>query len=223
MIQVLVADYQSLVREGLRAVLEEASDIEVVAEASDRVEAIREYKRVRPDVAILEIAMSHEDGFETIRQLHAIDDNARILVVTTYAEDRFAARSLKAGATGYMSKTSSAAELRHAVHAVKEGRRYLSDQSTNTAIEDASTASPDKTAVECLSNRELQVLTLIARGYKLAGISDCLGLSRKTVETYRARLIRKLGLCSNAEICRFAYNHGLIEGGAAPASQCTVA
>ena len=133
-IQVLVADYQSLVREGLRAVLEEASDIEVVAEASDRVEAIRAYERVRPDVAILEIAMSHEDGFETIRQLHAIDDKARILVVTTYTEDHFAARSLKAGATGYMSKTSSAAELRHAVHAVKEGRRYLSDQSTNTAI-----------------------------------------------------------------------------------------
>jgi two-component system invasion response regulator UvrY len=212
MIRVLIADDHSLVRQGLKRILEEASDIRVVAEASDGLEAVREYERVRPDVAVLDIAMPHKDGLDTIKQLVSIDPDARILVLTMYPEEQFAVRTLRTGALGYITKGSSTSELHRAVRTVRYGRRYLSDQGENAVNLQLLANRSEKTPVGSLSNRELQVLCLIARGYKSSKISVELGLSTKTIETYRARLMQKLCLQSDADICRFAYDNKLVEG-----------
>lgn len=212
MIGVLIGDEHELVRQGLRGVLEDASDIRVVGEASDGAEVLQQYQRIRPDVAMVEIAMSNEDGFETIRQLLSIDERARVLVVTGYPEEQFAARSFKAGVLGYITKSSSPAELHRAVRSVGEGRRYLPCRAPVAAGCPALTDRAQDDGVQVLSNRELQILCLIARGRKLSRISSDLLLCRKTVETYRRRLTRKLGLRGDADICRFAYDNRLIEG-----------
>ena len=212
MLKVLIADDHGLVRKGLKRILEEASDICVVAEASDGLEAVRQYERVHPDVAVLDIAMPHRDGLEAIKQLLSIDPDAHILVLTMYPEEQFAVRVLKAGALGYITKGSSTEELHRAVRTVGCGRRHLSDQGENAVTLQLLANRSDKTAVGSLSNRELQVLCLIARGCKSSKISAELGLSTKTIETYRARLMQKLCLQSDADICRFAYDNKLAEG-----------
>lgn len=216
MINVLIADDHALVRQGLRRLLEEDSEIRVVAEASDGLEAVREYERVHPDVAVLDIAMPRRDGLETVKQLLALDPDARILMLTMYPEEQYAVRTLKAGALGYITKGNCTAELHRAVHAVRYGRRYLSDQGENAVDLQLLANRSEKTPVGSLSNRELQVLCLIARGFKSSKISGELGLSTKTIETYRSRLMQKLCLHSDADICRFAYDNKLV-GAAAPA------
>ena len=217
MIRVLIADDHALVRQGLKRLLEEDPGIQVVAEAADGLGAEREYERARPDVAVLDIAMPGRDGLETIRRILAIDPGARILVLTMYPEEQFAVRTLKAGALGYITKGNCTAELHRAVRMVRVGKRYLSDQGENAVDLQLLANRSEKTPVGSLSNRELQVLCLIARGFKSSKISAELGLSTKTIETYRSRLMQKLCLHSDADICRFAYDNKLA-GAAAPAT-----
>lgn len=217
MIRVLIADDHALVRQGLKRLLEEDPGIQVVAEAADGLGAERDYERARPDVAVLDIAMPGRDGLETIRRILAIDPGARILVLTMYPEEQFAVRTLKAGALGYITKGNCTAELHRAVRMVRAGKRYLSDQGENAVDLQLLANRSEKTPVGSLSNRELQVLCLIARGYKSSKISAELGLSTKTIETYRSRLMQKLCLHSDADICRFAYDNKLV-GAAAPAT-----
>lgn len=217
MINVLIADDHALVRQGLKRLLEEDPGIHVVAEAADGLSAEREYQRVHPDVAVLDIAMPVCDGLETIRRILSIDPGARILMLTVYPEEQFAVRTLKAGALGYITKGNCTAELHRAVRTVRLGKRYLSDQGENAVDLQLLADRSDKTPVGSLSNRELQVLCLIARGYKSSKISAELGLSTKTIETYRSRLMQKLCLRSDADICRFAYDNKLV-GAAAPAA-----
>ena len=217
MINVLIADDHALVRQGLKRLLEEDPEIQVVAEASDGLEALEEYERVHPDVAVLDIAMPRRDGLETVKRILAIDPDARILMLTMYPEEQYAVRTLKAGALGYITKGNCTAELHRAVRMVRHGRRYLSDQGENAVDLQLLANRSEKTPVGSLSNRELQVLCLIARGYKSSKISAELGLSTKTIETYRSRLMQKLCLHSDADICRFAYDNKLV-GAAAPAT-----
>ena len=217
MISVLIADDHALVRQGLKRLLEEDPEIQVVAEASDGLEALKEYERVHPDVAVLDIAMPHRDGLETVKRILAIDPDARILMLTMYPEEQYAVRTLKAGALGYITKGNCTAELHRAVRMVRHGKRYLSDQGENAVDLQLLANRSEKTPVGSLSNRELQVLCLIARGYKSSKISAELGLSTKSIETYRSRLMQKLCLHSDADICRFAYDNKLV-GAAAPAT-----
>ena len=183
MINVLIADDHALVRQGLKRLLEEDSEIHVVAEASDGVEAVREYERVHPDVAVLDIAMPHRDGLETIKRILSDDPEARILVLTMYPEEQYAVRMLKAGALGYITKGNCTAELHRAVRTVRYGRRYLSGQGENAGDLQLMANRSEETPVGSLSNTELQVLCLIARGFKSSKISAALGLSTKTIET----------------------------------------
>ncbi len=215
MISVLIADDHVLVRQGLKRLLEEDPEIQVVAEAGDGLEAEREYQRVRPDVAVLDIAMPLRDGLETIKRILSMDPGARILVLTVYPEEQFAVRTLKAGALGYITKGNCTAELHRAVRAVGLGRRYLSDQGENAVDLQLLANRSEKSPVGSLSNRELQVLCLIARGYKSSKISVELGLSSKTIETYRSRLMQKLCLKSDADICRVASDTKLVGAAAA--------
>lgn len=209
MINVLIADDHALVRQSLKRLLEEDPEIQVVAEAADGLSAEREYERVRPDVAVLDIAMPVRDGLETIRRILTIDPGARILLLTMYPEEQFAVRTLKAGALGCITKGNCTPELHRAVRTVRLGKRYLSDQGENAVDLQLLADRSEKTPVGSLSNRELQVLCLIARGCKSSKISAELGLSTKTIETYRARLMQKLCLHNDADICRFAYDNKL--------------
>lgn len=210
-IKVLLADDHSLVRTGIKGILERSPDIRVVAEASDGQEAVNQYKSVRPDVVILDISMPGMDGLETTKSILAVDPQARILMLTMYPERQYAVRALKAGALGYITKGTSTAELHSAVRSVATRKRFLSEEGIDAVTTRLLAGGPSASLIESLSDRELQVLCMIARGRRIVEIADELGVGAKTVETYRGRLLRKLGLRNNADICRFAYDNALVE------------
>jgi len=211
-ISVILADDHSLVRKGLKHVLEEAPDIRVVGEASNGLQAVHEFNRTRPGVVILDISMPGMDGLETVKHLLSIDRKVRILILTMYPEEQFAVRVLNAGALGYITKGTSSQELHNAVRTVARGKRFLSEEAENAVNLQLLANRSDQTPVGTLSNRELQVLCLIARGQKLSKVAADLGLSVKTIETYRSRVLQKLCLQTDADICRFAFDNKLVEG-----------
>jgi two-component system invasion response regulator UvrY len=209
MIRVLIADAETLVRDGLKFIFEEASDICVVAEASNGDEAVAEYKRCQPDVAVLDVAMPWGEGLDTIEQLVSLDPRARILVLTGCEARTFAKRALKAGALGYMTKSSSASELLYTVRAIGDRHTPSSRQAGCAAARHLPVNSTCENLAEDLSNRELQVLWLMARGHRMSEIASALGLSGKTVSTYRKRTFRKLDIRSDTEAYWFARQNGL--------------
>ena len=209
-IKVLLVDDHTLVRAGLVRVLEEAPDIDVVAEASNGIDAIVEFERVVPDVMILDISMPDMDGLETTKKLISEHPDARILVLTVYPEDYYAARAIKAGALGYITKGTSTTELYDAVRTVASGKRSLSQKSKDILILQLLDKHTNFDTIQDLSDRELQVLCLLAGGKKTREVANELGLSVKTIETYRARVLGKLHLHTNLDIVRFAYQHKLV-------------
>lgn len=209
-IKVLLVDDHTLVRAGLKRVLEETPDIDVVAEASNGIDAIVEFERVVPDVVILDISMPDMDGLETTKKLISEHPDARILVLTVYPEDYYAARVIKAGALGYLTKGTSTMELHDAVRTVASGKRSLSQKSKDILILQLLDKHTDFDSIQDLSDRELQVLCLLAGGKKTREVANELGLSVKTIETYRARILSKLHLHTNLDIVRFAYQNKLV-------------
>jgi DNA-binding NarL/FixJ family response regulator len=216
MITILLADDHSLMRAGLKRILEDEPDMQVVAEASDGLEAVETYQRIRPTVIILDISMPKMDGLEVLRRILELDPKVRILFLTVYPEKQYGARVLKAGALGYVTKGICSYDLPQAVRTVAGGRKYISDEAKDILAMQALVSRSDLAPLERLSNRELQVLRLIARGSRTRQIANQLGVSIKTVHTYRVRLLEKLGLESNADLCRFAFEQGLTETTAAP-------
>lgn len=211
MITILLADDHALMRAGLKRILEDERDMQVVAEASDGLEAVEAYQRIRPAVTVLDISMPKMDGLDVLRHILELDPKARILFLTVYPEKQYGARVLKAGALGYVTKGICSYELPQAVRTVAGGRRYISDEAKDVLAMQALASRSDLAPLERLSNRELQVLRLIARGRRTRQIADQLGVSVKTVHTYRVRLLEKLCLESNADLCRFAFEQGLAE------------
>lgn len=208
-ITVLLADDHGLVRAGIRRVLEEAGDMLVVGEASNGNDAIQLASRLQPDVVILDISMPRMDGIETIERLVAIVPKAKILVVTMHPEEHFALRMMKGGCQGYVTKDVLPHELREAVRTVASGRQYLSARGKDILDSQAVSAKAVPETAS-LSDRELQVLCLVARGFRLREVADQLSLSVRTVETYELRLRQKLGLRNKADISRFAHQNRLI-------------
>lgn len=216
MIRALLADDHQLVREGLKSILEQATDISVIAEASNGLEAIQEYQRTHPDVAILDISMPGMDGLDAVKQISSFDPDARVLILTVYPEQQYAVRALKAGALGYITKGTSSRELHNAVRLVFQGKQFLSNEARDNVMLQLLAKQAQVDPVDSLSDRELQVLCLIARGQKPKEIADDLRLSAKTIESYKSRAMRKLDLRNDAEIYRFVYDNRLIEGMASP-------
>ncbi len=210
-IRVLLVDDHSLVRAGLRRVLEQAPDIRIIAEARDGREALDSYQEVAPDVVVMDISMPEMDGMEASRRLLALDAQARILMLTRFEEEQYAIRAMKAGCLGYLTKGSSTQQLHHAVRAVARGKRFLSEEGQDVVNLQLLSSQPRSGPLESLSDRELQVLSLLAQGQELKGVARDLELSVKTVETYRSRVLHKLHLRNDVEICQFAMQHGLID------------
>lgn len=207
-IKVLLVDDHTIVRNGVRLMLSSAADIEVAAEAASAAEATQAIEAQRFDVALVDIALPGKNGLDLLKSMQASHPELAVLILSTYAEDIYAMRALKLGAAGYLTKDSSAATLIEAVRKASKGGKYVSP---SLAERFASAMSGKSGAThEVLSDRELEVLKLLARGESLVNIGERLHLSPKTVTTYRSRILDKMGFGSNAELTRYALENGLL-------------
>jgi two-component system, NarL family, invasion response regulator UvrY len=210
MIRAILADDHEVVRKGIRQVLEEKGDIQIISEAIDGLEAVSQYGIVKPDIVILDISMPVMDGLDAAKQILAADPTAKILIITMFPEEQYALRCLRAGVLGYITKNSSAEELYQAVVTVGHGHLYITAQGKDSLLIQLLNKNDRSGLLAGLSDRELQVLGFIAAGRKTKEIAESLNLGVKTVETYRARLVAKLNLHTTAELVLFAREHGLV-------------
>jgi two-component system invasion response regulator UvrY len=210
MIKVFVADDHAVVRRGVLQILEEAPDMVSVGEASTGREVLRAMRKHDCDVLVLDISMPDGGGLEVLKQLQTLKPHLRVLILSMYPEKQYALRALKAGAAGYLTKESAPDELITAIRQVAEGGRYIT-QSLAEKLAAELKSDVEKEPHETLSDREYQVMTLLAAGKSATEIAAELSLSIKTVSTYRARVLEKLRLSSTAEIIRFAIERGLVE------------
>lgn len=211
MIRVLLADDHGIVREGLRRIVEESGDMAVVAEAADGREAIQQVAMTVPDVAVVDISMPGIDGLEVVVRLRESHPGLPVLILTMHEEAQYIVRAIEAGAMGYLTKQSAPEQLVTAIRKVHRGQRYLTDEATEALALRIARGTMDKTPLDSLSMRELQVLRRLAMGNTNREIASAYNLSIKTVDTYRARLLRKLNLRNNADISRFAIQNHLIQ------------
>lgn len=212
-IRVLLADDHTVVRDGLRLILEGQHDITVVGDAKNGIEAVRKIRQLLPDVVVMDITMPELNGIEVTLQIRDISPSTKVVILSVHSSAEHIYQSLKAGALGYLLKESAGEEVAHAVRAAYTGRRYLSNRISDTLIdsylqnpEDSFKISP----LDRLSARERVILQLVAEGHSSREIAHKLNLSPKTVETYRCRLMDKLGIHDIPGLVKFAINHGLI-------------
>jgi two-component system, NarL family, invasion response regulator UvrY len=211
LIRVLLADDHSIVRAGLRRLIEESGDISVMAEAADGEAALRLARKEVPDVAVIDISMPGMDGLEVISQLRSLYPSLPILILTMHEEEQYVVRALSAGAMGYVTKRSAPEELVNAIRKLHAGGRFLSASAAEALADRLARGARGESPLDSLSNREIQVLRCLAIGQTNREIAEAYKISVKTVDTYRARLLSKLRLRNNAEISRFATQHHLID------------
>ena len=207
-ITVVIADDHAIVRAGLKLLLETQNDISVIGEADNGREAVKIVKKLSPRIAILDIAMPELNGIETAIRLREAAPNTRVIILSMYSTSEHIYRALQAGALGYLLKESAGSEIIKAVRCIYAGRRYLSEKIGDTArFSDLDAAG--KSPLESLSEREREVLQLVVEGKSSAEIAVSINLSPKTVETYRSRLMQKLGVHDVAGLVKFSILHGL--------------
>ena len=205
-ISVFVADDHAIVREGLRLILDGEPDIAFVGEAADLDATLRYVRGRKPDVLVLDVNLAGESGLDAIPRLRAEAPHTEIVVLTMQREASYARRALESGARGYVVKESAASDLVHAIRLAAEGQTYLQPEMGAELVLGGSESRPGG-----LSQREVDVLKLLALGHTNAEISEQLHLSVRTVEGHRARLQEKLGLTRRAELVRYALREGLLE------------
>jgi DNA-binding NarL/FixJ family response regulator len=210
-ITVVLSDDHTIVREGLRLLLEAQKDIIVVGEAADGRETVRLAKQLHPDVVIMDIAMPQFNGIAATQRIKDCSPSVSVIILSMHASNEYIFRALQAGASGYLLKESAGSEVVKAVRAVAAGQRYLSGQITETVIEYIRKfdAGAPKSPIESLSDREREVLQLVVEGKANAEIAHILSLSIKTVETYKSRLMNKLEINDIPSLVKFAITHGL--------------
>jgi len=212
MIRVVIADDHHLVRQGLRALLEKAEDIEVVGEAADGQDALEVVERLLPDVLVIDIAMPHLNGVEAVGRLRGLKVKTRALILSMYSDDTLVRQALRNGAKGYLLKRAVSEELLLAVRAVARGDTYLSPEVAGPLLtplvtgQDAAAPHP----LDRLTSREREILQLIAESHTNGEIAAHLTLSEKTVEKHRGHLMAKLAVHDTAALVRLAIKHGLV-------------
>jgi two-component system invasion response regulator UvrY len=211
MIRVILVDDHALIRRGLRESLSETGDIEVIGEASDYGELRQLLRAGSCDVLLLDVNLPGRSGIDVLRALVDEGQSIRVVVLSTYPEDQYGIRALKAGAMAYLNKAADPEVIVQAVRTVAAGRKYVTPEVAQALADSVSTRTGS--AHEQLSDREMQTLVLIAEGRKLAEIAERLSLSPKTVSVYRARVLEKLKLSSNAELATYAMRNQLIDLG----------
>lgn len=209
MIRVFIADDHAVVRRGMLQILEEAPDMVAAGEASTGGEALRALRQDDYDVLVLDISMPGGGGLEVLKQLQSLRPDLPVLILSVYSEKQYATRALRAGAAGYLTKDSAPDELVTAIRQVARGGKYITASLAATLADRLDDSS--RALHEALSDRELQVMRLLASGETITDIATSLSLSVKTVSTYRARILDKLALESTADIIRYALEHNLVE------------
>ena len=205
----LIADDHAIVRKGLQLLLREEFPSAVITEVSNSHETLEAVSRHVWDVILLDISMPGRNGIDTLKQLRANGIKAPILMLSVHPEEQYAIRSLKAGANGFLNKETATEELLAAVHRVLAGKKYISDALAEKLAETLADPAP-KDGGDGLSDREMQVLQLIAAGNTVSQVALQLSLSVNTISTYRARLLEKLDLNNNSELTRYAFDNKLL-------------
>jgi len=212
--RVLLAEDHTIVRKGLRSLLDKETGIKVVEEAEDGREAILKAEELYPDVVVMDIAMPGLNGLEATRQIKKRFPDIKIIILTMHANEEYILQSLKAGASGYLIKKAAPAELISAINAVHKGNSFLSPSISRMVIDEyirrSKEISEGEEGFEQLTVREREVLQLIAEGRKTREIAELLYISIKTVETHRAHIMNKLDIHSTAELTRYAIRKGII-------------
>ncbi|BDG06863.1 response regulator [Anaeromyxobacter oryzae] len=210
-IRVLIVDDHAILREGVRALLQLHADIEVVGEAADGKAALEAVERLDPDVVLMDIAMPGLGGIEASLEMKKLGRRARILILSQYEDREYVRRLLKAGVAGYVLKKSAGAELANAIRAVHRGGLVLDPEVARTAMEEGGPAAPGTAdPYEALTDREKQVLKLVAEGRSNKEVAELLGISVKTAMSHREHVMEKLGVHNRTELVRFAIRKGVI-------------
>ena len=210
-IRILIVDDHAILREGVRALLAAHADFEVVGEASDGLQAIAEVERLDPDVVLMDIAMPGLGGIEATIELKKLGRRAKVLILSQYEDREYVRRLLKAGVSGYVLKKSAGSELANAIRAVHRGGLVLDPEVARAAMsEGGPAAGAGSDPYETLTDREKQVLKLVAEGKSNKEVADDLGISVKTAMTHREHVMEKLGLHNRTELVRFAIRQGVI-------------
>jgi two-component system, NarL family, response regulator NreC len=208
-IRVLIADDHAVVREGLRRILETAGDIDVVGEAATGQQAVFAAIETGPDVVLMDVLMPEQTGIEAIPKVRRSAPDARVLVVSTYDDPSTVRQAFAAGASGYVLKEAAHAELVQAVREVAGGGTYV-HPALGARLVAAEAAAQRRAAEDPLSDREREVLRLLALGYRNQEVAGMLSISVRTAETHRAHIMQKLGLSTRAELVRYALERGLL-------------
>lgn len=208
MIKILVADDHPIVRQGLKQILSEYPDMTVADEAGTGKDVLVKVGKKDFDIVLLDISLPGRNGLDILKELKAKKPKLPVLVLSIYPEDQYAVRVLKLGAAGYLTKETVPEELVAAIRKVARGRKYVSNSLAEKLATDLE-INAEKAPHENLSNREYQVMSLIASGKRLKDVAEELSLSIKTISTYRSRIMEKMNMANNAELIRYALQNGL--------------
>jgi len=209
MINVFIVDDHSLIRAGFRKIIEAEHDISIAGEAGNAKEFLKLFAVTNCDLVILDINLPDKSGLELIKEIKAINPKIPVLILSMYPEERYAIRTFKAGASGYISKEFAAEKLIKAIRKIMSGGKYVSEEFAQIMAFDIGHSGEN--IIETLSDRELQILLMLGNGKSVQEISGQLSLSINTINTYRARVLQKMNLKSNAEIIRYVIQNNLTE------------
>lgn len=209
MTRIFIADDHVLIREGLKKILREESDMTVVGEAQSAAETLDRIVESECDILVLDLGLPDRPGMEVLREVKNILPHLCVLILSMFPEDRFALRALKAGADGYLTKESAAAELVTAIRRIKGGHKYVSQKLSEGLLEKVRGEVP-LMQHEALSDREFQILQMIASGKAISDIAVQLNLSVSTVNTHRAHILEKMNMHTNADLMRYAIENKLV-------------
>jgi len=212
-IAVLIVDDHTLVRDGIRALLALIADIEVVGEAANGREALEKVKKLAPDVVLMDLAMPIMGGLEATRRIRKRFPRTKVLALTQYEDREYIVPTIEAGARGFVSKTAAFSELASAIQAVYQGGSFLSPMAAAAVVEECQqkvAIEGEKDSYQHLTDREREMLKLVAEGYTAKEIADMLVISLRTVETHKTNLMKKLNIHNKADLIRFAIRRGII-------------
>ncbi len=210
-VRILLADDHAIFRAGLKALLDAEMGIEVVGEASTGDEAVQLASELKPDIVVMDLSMPGSGGLEATRRINALQLPVKVLVLTMHAEQEYLVPVLEAGAHGYLTKTTADRRLIEAIRVVARGEVYLPPKATTLLLKEYKAAGEEDDLLRQLSSREQEVLALTAEGFSSKEIGEKLFISPKTVDTYRGRIMEKLGLTHRSELVRFALKAGLLK------------
>jgi two-component system invasion response regulator UvrY len=208
--KILLADDHAMFREGVKQLLGSASEFVVIDEASDAAQVLEKTQKSKCDVVVLDISMPGRDGIDVLKQLKQLNPHVNVLILSMYPEDQYAFRAIKAGASGYLTKNRASSELIEAIRRVAAGRKYISAEVAEQLAIDLA-RDTDKPLHQRLSDREYQVMCMIASGKTVGQISEELALSVSSVSTMRTRILKKFDMKTNAEITHYAIKHDLVK------------